>query len=146
MNINQLQAEISVYKKRLSIQEQMIDWCLSAIEKECVKDLRTEQRMEMLERYVVEWAKDRDIFAMSTPEKQCAKTIEEACELSDAIKQCASHEDVCLELGDVGVTLCIQAAMQGTTLYECIRMAYAKIKNRTGCIKDGVFVKDGQTV
>lgn len=45
------------------------------------------------------------------------------------------------ELGDVLVTLIIQAQGQGTNLEECLALAYNKIKYRTGKTIDGVFVK-----
>jgi NTP pyrophosphatase (non-canonical NTP hydrolase) len=46
------------------------------------------------------------------------------------------------EMGDVLVTLAIQANLWGLSLTECLDEAYNKINVRTGHMIDGVFVKD----
>ena len=46
------------------------------------------------------------------------------------------------EMGDVLVTLAIQANLWGLSLTECLEEAYNKINVRTGRMVDGVFVKD----
>ena len=45
-------------------------------------------------------------------------------------------------MGDIMVTLIIQAKMQGVTLEECLNSAYKIISNKTGRMIDGQFVKD----
>jgi hypothetical protein len=40
------------------------------------------------------------------------------------------------------VTLIIQCKMQGMDLQDCLESAYNVIKNRTGKMVGGVFVKD----
>lgn len=99
-----------------------------------------------LEQKVIAWAQERGIFEKSSPLKQAEKTIEESQELCEAVRNIGWHDraPVKLELGDVLVTLILQAHMQGTTVGECLQLAYDKISKRTGRMQDGFFVKDGK--
>lgn len=45
-------------------------------------------------------------------------------------------------IGDIAVTLILQAHMHGWTLGECLESAYQVIKDRKGKMVDGVFVKE----
>ena len=45
-------------------------------------------------------------------------------------------------MGDIMVTLIIQAKMQGLSLEECLESAYNVITKRTGRMINGQFVKD----
>jgi len=73
--------------------------------------------------------------------KQMGKFEEEAVEMCDAIAS-GDIDKVRDELGDVLVTLAIQANLWGLDLAECLDEAYDKISVRTGRMVDGVFVKD----
>lgn len=44
--------------------------------------------------------------------------------------------------GDQLVTLILAMEIAGLTMEECLSAAYEEIKDRTGVMKDGVFVKD----
>ena len=44
-------------------------------------------------------------------------------------------------IGDTVVTLIILAQQMGWTLEECLQAAWDEIKDRTGEMRDGVFVK-----
>jgi NTP pyrophosphatase (non-canonical NTP hydrolase) len=108
--------------------------------------------LEKLEQSVIQWAEDKGIFEKATPYKQAQKTLEECGELLHAIgQQEASTEfsksykancEVLDSIGDIAVTIIIQAKMQGYTLEECLQSAYDVIKNRTGKMVNGQFVKD----
>ncbi len=110
--------------------------------------------LEELEQAVIQWADDKGIFEKATPYKQAEKTNEEVLELLKAVSQqeilnaysMDSDEDVEHEIkdsiGDICVTIIIQAKMQGLTLEECLQAVYDVIKNRTGIMKNGQFVKD----
>lgn len=110
------------------------------------------QNLEQLEQSVIQWAEEKQIFAKATPYKQAQKTLEECGELLYAIgKQQFSdskhqHESAYNEvkdaIGDVCVTIIIQAAMQGTSLTECLQSAYDVIKDRRGKMVNGQFVKE----
>lgn len=94
-----------------------------------------------LEQLVINWAEDKGILSDATPFSQFFKTREEIEELWTEIEKGnkAKIED---ELGDVLVTLIIQAEMWGLSATDCLMKAYAKISQRKGKMIDGVFVKD----
>lgn len=96
------------------------------------------------EQEIRQWAIDRGLIGpegKATAEGQARKTLEEARELYNGIV--ANDRDEIIDaLGDVYVTLVIQAEIQGVTMAECIDHAYAVISKRTGRISNGIFVKD----
>lgn len=119
--------------------------------------------MNELEHKVIEWAEQRGIFENSSPWKQLKKTEEEVNELVaalDALRGSVIQNDIGAQLrptyqkivhaqkdakdaiGDIVVTLIIQAHMHGWSLEECLRAAYDEIKDRKGKMVDGVFVKE----
>jgi NTP pyrophosphatase (non-canonical NTP hydrolase) len=97
--------------------------------------------MEYLERLIIKWAEDKGIFEKATPYKQASKTLEECGELLHAIGANDATE-IKDAIGDIIVTLVIQAEMQGLTLLECLQSAYDVIKDRKGKMVNGQFVKD----
>ena len=94
-----------------------------------------------LEALVVAWADQKGILTNGTPIAQAGKTLEEAQELFDAVQQ-ENKEEVIDALGDVLVTIIIQAKMQNVSLIECLNSAYKIISKRTGQMIEGQFVKD----
>ena len=53
-----------------------------------------------------------------------------------------AYHNTKMEMGDVLVTLSILAKQLDVTLYECMEMAYEKIKGRKGKTINGTFVKE----
>ena len=96
-------------------------------------------RMELIHG-VIAWAAERGLLAPSKAEKQALKFFSEAGEMADNL---IKGRDVRDDIGDILVTLIILADQCGTTLDECLTIAYNDIKNRTGQTVDGVFIKDG---
>ena len=94
-----------------------------------------------LEALVIAWAEQKGIFSKGNPEAQCDKTFEEVTELSAAIYE-NNKEEIIDALGDILVTIIIQAEMQGLKLEDCLQSAYNVISKRTGKMIDGQFVKD----
>ena len=94
-----------------------------------------------LEALVISWAEQKGIFEKGNPEAQCDKTFEEVTELSAAIYE-NNKEEIIDALGDILVTIIIQAEMQGLKLEDCLLSAYNVISKRTGKMIDGQFVKD----
>jgi NTP pyrophosphatase (non-canonical NTP hydrolase) len=94
-----------------------------------------------LEQLVIKWADEKGIFEKGTPSAQCDKTLEEVMELSTAL-----HNDDKAEikdaLGDILVTIIIQAEMQGLELEDCLLTAYNVISKRKGRMINGQFVKE----
>lgn len=113
--------------------------------------------LEILVDKVVEWGEDRNIIgaqARATLLTQLAKTQEELDETvaaancynkakSEGVTELeAFHDEVVDGIGDQVVTLILAAELAGVSLSYCLRHAYNQIKNRTGKIVDGQFVKD----
>ena len=103
---------------------------------------------EELEEKVIDWAHIKGILGDLTgidlkdrKMTQLGKFEEESVEFIEAIYS-KNVDEVRDELGDVLVTLTIQANLWGLSLTECLDEAYNKIAVRTGRMVDGVFVKD----
>jgi NTP pyrophosphatase (non-canonical NTP hydrolase) len=94
-----------------------------------------------LEHAVEEWAKNKGILDKATPMAQALKTLEETTELCTAINA-NDRTEIIDAMGDIMVTLIIQAKMQDITLEECLESAYNVISKRTGKMVNGQFVKD----
>ena len=90
---------------------------------------------------VEQWAEEKGILSKATPLTQAIKTQEEVNELYRAILD-DNREEIKDAIGDIMVTLIIQCKMQGMDLQDCLESAYNVIKNRTGKMVGGVFVKD----
>lgn len=98
--------------------------------------------IESLEVAVLNWAEERGIFESGTPISQFRKTEEEVTELHAALL-CDDKEAIKDAIGDIVVTLIIQAHMHGLSLGQCLASAYHEIKDRRGKMVGGVFVKEG---
>ena len=94
-----------------------------------------------LEALVLAWAEQKGILERGTPIAQAGKTMEECTELMVAIANGDEHETIDA-LGDILVTIIIQAEMQEVSLTECLESAYNVISKRTGKMVNGQFVKD----
>ena len=97
--------------------------------------------MELLKHEVEMWAKDKGILDNATPIKQALKTQEEVTELLNAIVD-NDRAEIIDAIGDIMVTLIIQAKMQNLNLFECLQSAYNVISKRTGKMVNGQFLKD----
>lgn len=90
---------------------------------------------------VVAWAAQKEILTRGTVEKQALKTLEEAGELILAVGQ-NNREEIKDAIGDIMVTVIIQAEMQGLKLEECLQSAYDVINKRKGVMNNGTFIKN----
>lgn len=97
--------------------------------------------MRELTALVVAWAAQKEILTKGTVEKQALKTLEEAGELVLAVGQ-NNREEVKDAIGDIMVTIIIQAEMQGLKLEECLQSAYDVISKRKGVMNNGTFIKN----
>ncbi len=119
--------------------------------------------MNELIKNVLQWGRDKGIVGpngKATLLTQLAKTQEELTETRDAAVLCAhgviyifdkqsgnislAQAEVKDGIGDQVVTLILAAELAGTTLEECLALAYDEIKGRTGKMVDGTFVKDAK--
>lgn len=97
--------------------------------------------LEQLENKVLQWSQKRGILTNSTPSQQYLKLSSEMGELADNL---AKGRDVRDDIGDCLVVLANIASMTGSDLTECLQVAYADIKDRTGFLNEnGVFIKEG---
>jgi NTP pyrophosphatase (non-canonical NTP hydrolase) len=96
---------------------------------------------EEMEDKVIQWAHEKGIIEKGTREKQSLKSLEEVGELVAAV-HAQDQDEIIDAIGDVAVTIIIQAYMNNTTVTECLFHAYNVIANRTGEMKNGTFVKD----
>lgn len=90
---------------------------------------------------VIAWADQKGILERGTPSAQAWKTVEETHELLKAIEK-NDREEIIDALGDILVTIIIQAEMQNLDLIHCLGSAYNVISKRTGVMVDGKFQKD----
>jgi NTP pyrophosphatase (non-canonical NTP hydrolase) len=97
--------------------------------------------LQELNENVIDWAYEKGIIDKSSPIKQHVKTQEEVTELLEALVDGSEHE-IKDAIGDIIVTLIIQAELNDTTINECLQQAYDVISKRTGKMVNGLFVKD----
>ena len=108
---------------------------------------------EVLVGKVIDWAEERGIFNEGDVLSQLDKTQEELDETILAVKEYQTsaldqesiskvEEEVADGIGDMLVTIIIAARMVNLDTTYCLQMAYDEIKNRTGKMVDGKFVKD----
>lgn len=113
--------------------------------------------MEKLIKSVEEWAREKGILDKATPLSQMEKTFEECHELQEALYfqnngmdhftnskgvLVDTESEITDAIGDILVTVIIQAKLQDVDVVDCLESAYNTIKNRTGKMVDGKFVKD----
>ena len=90
---------------------------------------------------IEKWAEEKGILDKATPMAQSLKTLEETTELCTAINN-NDRPEIIDAIGDIMVTLIIQAKMQDLSLEKCLESAYNVISKRTGKMINGQFVKD----
>lgn len=113
--------------------------------------------MKELVNKVVQWGYDKGIIGKATPLDQFKKTAEEANELRLALIAQSNNKKTFINekgreantayeikdaIGDITVTLILQAELQGLYFEDCLQSAYDIISKRTGKMVNGQFVKD----
>ena len=99
--------------------------------------------IEALEKQVIEWADERDLYRQSTDGSRWDKFEEESEELLMELTRIPMEKThVKMEAGDVIVTLINLLFPLGLDLETCLAAAYAKIKDRKGKMVNGTFVRD----
>lgn len=85
------------------------------------------------------WHHARNLIEGATDKDQLCKLVQEVGELSDNI---CKGRDVSDDIGDCIVVLVNIAERNNLSITECLEQAYNDIKDRTGKMVDGVFIKD----
>lgn len=88
-----------------------------------------------------DWARTRGIYEKGDIKTQYVKLAEEFGELGKAILD-KDHMEVVDAIGDMVVVLTNLAHLQGVKIENCIDAAYSVIKQRSGKMINGTFVKD----
>ena len=88
-----------------------------------------------------EWARDRGIYDSGDVKTQLIKLYEETGELAQAVLK-KNNDDIIDAIGDSVVVLTNLAALAGYDIEHCINTAYGEIRNRTGSMVNGTFVKE----
>ena len=116
-------------------------------------------RFEKLNGRVGTWAKSKGILAKATPLRQLDKTIEEVLELREALVaqnnnldhyinskgvMVNTQEQIKDGIGDIDVTIKIQAKMQNLDPLDCLEYVVDIIEKRSGRMINGTFVKDNK--
>lgn len=98
------------------------------------------ERNETFEQ-IREWAEERGLYSQGSVDTQYIKLAEEFGEVGKAIinQDVDEFKD---GLGDMVVVLVNLAHIYGTSLEECIELAWQEIKNRKGKMINGTFVKE----
>jgi len=97
--------------------------------------------LDSLDEQILDWGVQKGILPHAEPLAQLDKTKEEVGELELAIYE-HDIDEVKDAIGDIYVTITMQAEAWGFTMQECVQAAYDVIKHRTGKMVDGKFVKD----
>jgi NTP pyrophosphatase (non-canonical NTP hydrolase) len=112
---------------------------------ERLRQLRIERkklmRFEDVEKLVIQWGIDRDLYIGSTSIQQMKKLQEELDELLEAVAH-INEVKIIDGIGDMMVVLTHISAMHGFDLFKCYCTAYLEIKDRRGKMIDGLFVKE----
>jgi len=97
-------------------------------------------KLKELEELIWQWAKERNLDKVD-PFAQACKTVEEALELKEAIKN-NNIDEIKDAIGDVFVTLVICSRLLNLKIEDCVEYAYNQIKDRKGRLICGIFVKE----
>lgn len=88
-----------------------------------------------------DWAQQRGLYDKGDTKTQYVKLQEESGELAKAILD-NDRPEIIDAIGDMVVVLTNLAHLEGLTIEECIQSAYDVIKNRTGKMVNGTYIKD----
>ena len=88
-----------------------------------------------------EWARNRGIYDSGDVKTQLIKLYEETGELAQAVLK-KDDDGIIDAIGDSVVVLTNLATLAGYDIEHCINSAYAEIRQRTGSMVNGTFVKD----
>ena len=106
----------------------------------CGVDVLGDSLFKTLKPLVEQWFVDRGIDT-GDGAKQLGKLQEEVDELKQAYIEANRDEEIDA-VGDILVVLIGYCLQRGLDIEKCLSVAYNVIKNRTGKVVNGVFVKD----
>jgi NTP pyrophosphatase (non-canonical NTP hydrolase) len=95
-----------------------------------------------LEENVIFWAKDRGLLDNPTPLHKATQALKCVSEVGEFANHAARGFCIKDDIGDIVVTLIINAALHNTSVEKCLELAWNEIKDRKGKMINGVFVKE----
>lgn len=93
---------------------------------------------------ILNWSEERGLDK-GNPQGQMLKLMEEVGETAEAMNK-NSIVDFMDGIGDIYVVLAILCQQRGIHVENCAFHAYHEIKDRTGAMQNGVFVKEGDII
>ena len=87
------------------------------------------------------WAQERGLYTNGDPMTQFVKLSEESGELAKGLLK-QNKSEIVDAIGDMVVVLTNLSHLCGLTIEDCIESAWKEIKDRTGKMENGTFVKD----
>ena len=96
---------------------------------------------EELQEFIEKWAENKGLLKEENAPKQMLKLSEEVGELAGAYLK-NKHDEIVDAIGDIQVVLIILSKQLGLDYNQCLEGAYNVIKNRTGKLVNGSFIKD----
>lgn len=91
---------------------------------------------------VEKWAEERNLIEGSNPQAQMLKLLEETGELASGIAK-NNREVIVDSIGDVLIVLTILCKQLNIDMLEAYHTAYLEIKDRSGKMVNGIFIKGG---
>lgn len=98
------------------------------------------QEKENIYALIRQWAADKGIYTSGNSKTQYIKLMEETGELAQAILK-QDKAEIKDAIGDIIVVLTNLAHLENLLVEDCVESAYNVIKNRTGKMVNGTFVK-----
>ena len=102
--------------------------------------LQSDQKIDRFDKIRL-WANERGLYSGGDTKTQTLKLMEEAGEICRAVLK-VDKQATMDGIGDCVVVLTNLAELAGTSIEDCIDLAYNEIKNRTGKMSNGTFKKD----
>lgn len=88
------------------------------------------------------WAQKKGIYEKGDQKTQALKLLEEAGELAKSILK-KDQEELKDAIGDCVIVLVNLSELSALNFEDCVNSAYNVIKNRTGKMQNGTFIKNG---
>ena len=109
-----------------------------------MKDIREDNWIPITN--IVDWGYSRGLLPVDPSDiqaksSQMIKLTEEVGELANGVSKQDLWE-IADAIGDCMVVLILMAQQHGLSATHCLEVAHNEIKDRTGTLKDGYYVKD----
>jgi phosphoribosyl-ATP pyrophosphohydrolase len=92
-------------------------------------------------KFVEQWAFKRGLINPEYAYAQMLKVMEEVGETASALAK-KDQSKIIDGIGDCFVTLIVLSAQLGLSPTECLNAAYSEIRDRTGKLQNGTYIKD----